>query len=494
MTLANTTGCAVEEVQLSAARDPLPEPDPPDEADARATIVHAVEPFELEGSQESVVCYSWTIDNDEPMYVEGVAFQNGGSLHHSNWFIVPEDVYPGDDGYWPCASRAYDEVSAALSGTVLFAQSTQAQAESVSFAEGVVIRIPPRSKLVADVHLLNLGPDPRSTAAWLSLDLLHPGLVEAVLSPIMLSYFDLDIPAMDRSRFTATCDEESTISSLPLELHYVLPHYHGAGASLSLSFTPSAGTPISIIEREGFDASALGETFDPPIELQAPGTLKFSCGYDNPYDRALTWGIGIDEMCVFLGLAVGPRIIVGGVAPGSSALMAVEDGVKEFEGRCQIATARRGRAYDLPTREEREGPLMLPPIADEPVPEPPTCQDVEGNDDAASSPSFDDVADRVFGPWCSFSSCHGFGGAGGLQLLGDAARDALVDVASTAPTSLPRVAPGDPEGSYLYRLLSECEPTDGDGTVVRHMPASAPTLLDPELVGLVRAWIEAGAP
>jgi hypothetical protein len=96
----------------------------------------------------------------------------------------------------------------------------------------------------------------------------------------------------------------------------------------------------------------------------------------------------------------------------------------------------------------------------------------------------------VLQPWCSFSSCHG-GAAGGLDLTDEAAYDALVDVPSTIG-DLPRVAPGDPEGSSLYRLLSECEPALGS-TTVRHMPAGAPTLLEPELVGLVRAWIEAGA-
>ena len=52
-----------------------------------------------------------------------------------------------------------------------------------------------------------------------------------------------------------------------------------------------------------------------------------------------------------------------------------------------------------------------------------------------------------------------------------------------------RVAPGDPQESYLYRLISECEP-EVDGVTVRHMPAGAPTLLDPELIALVAAWIE----
>ena len=59
---------------------------------------------------------------------------------------------------------------------------------------------------------------------------------------------------------------------------------------------------------------------------------------------------------------------------------------------------------------------------------------------------------------------------------------------------LPLVAPGDPEGSWLYRVLSRCEPHNDSGFIVPHMPRNAPALLDDGLVAIVRAWIEAGAP
>ncbi len=316
-----------------------------------------------------------------------------------------------------------------------------------------------------------------------------PYFVQSVLSPILLTYTDLDIPAMGQARFTATCDA----SESALSLAYVLPHYHGAGTSMSLSFEDPQEGEVTILEHDGFSASALGRTLDPKIGVPRTASLRFSCGYDNPHARPLKWGIGIDEMCVFLGLSTAGDILIGGVELGSSALVDVVDGVREYEAPCQIATAPRGRAYDTPTIAEVDGPLILPPFAEQPAPVPPQCEDTVGVYESASPPTLAEVQQRVFGPWCSFSSCHGFGGAGGLNLLGDAARDELIDMPTSADTDTARVVPGDPDASYLYRLLSECEPRDDRGTSVRHMPVSAPTLLDPELVGLVRAWIEAGA-
>jgi len=55
------------------------------------------------------------------------------------------------------------------------------------------------------------------------------------------------------------------------------------------------------------------------------------------------------------------------------------------------------------------------------------------------------------------------------------------------------VAPGDPEGSWLYRVVAQCRPEDAAGNVVSHMPLNSPKLSDPGLVAALREWIEAGA-
>ena len=477
--------CDASDPDLPKAPEPLPEARPPAAAEERASILHAVAPFELEGAEEIMTCYSHTIGNDAPLYVEAVEFQNRGSFHHSNWYVVPEDVYPGDDGYWPCPSRDFEDVSAALSGNVLFAQSTQAQKESAAFGEGVVIRIPARSKIVAGVHLLNLGPDSRMTEAWMTLHVLHPYLVKTTLSPIMLAYRDLQIPPLQRSRFSAACQLDTELS-----IYYALPHYHRAGDSLSLTFDAFEGGSVSLIDEHGFSASPLGRTFDPPVIIDEWGQLTFSCGYDNPHDQTLGWGVGINEMCVFLAYSGEGPVLAGGADHGTYEY-GVEDDIQLFGASCELGQAVRGRAYDRPTRQEIEAPLRLPP-SDDDAPEPPSCSDTPGTYEADTPPSFSEVQSRVLEPWCSFSSCHGSGVAAGLDVRGEQAYDALVDVPSTVG-SLPRVVPSDPEGSALYRLVSECEP-ELDGVAVRHMPAGAPTLLEPELVGLVRAWIEAGAP
>jgi len=139
-------------------------------------------------------CVAWTLGNEKPLYVATVSVSNRGAYHHSNWFVVPENRYAGPDGFFRCRDRGFDETAAAVLGTVIFAQSTQSQIEEQSFLDGAVIKIPPRHKVVAGVHLLNPSSRTFTTELRMSLGLVHPREVEVVLAPFQMTYHDLDIP------------------------------------------------------------------------------------------------------------------------------------------------------------------------------------------------------------------------------------------------------------------------------------------------------------
>ena len=70
----------------------------------------------------------------------------------------------------------------------------------------------------------------------------------------------------------------------------------------------------------------------------------------------------------------------------------------------------------------------------------------------------------------------------------------LLDHSPLIDAGMPLVDPGNPDNSWLYHLLADCEPMLPSGIVASHMPKNAPKLMDDELVAKLRAWIEAGAP
>jgi hypothetical protein len=151
----------------------------------------------------------------------------------------------------------------------------------------------------------------------------------------------------------------------------------------------------------------------------------------------------------------------------------------------------------MPTAEELAAPLYVPPVdpADQGLPPLPECQDTPASAKPREEATLTNIANSLFVSSCTYSSCHASGTAvAGLDLQAEDLHEELLHHDLVANTDMPLVTPGDPERSYLYQLISKCDPTDKNGNIVRHMPLNAAMLSDPGLVAMVRDWIAAGAP
>lgn len=100
-------------------------------------------------------------------------------------------------------------------------------------------------------------------------------------------------------------------------------------------------------------------------------------------------------------------------------------------------------------------------------------------------PEFQSIQDNVLTPICTL--CHSGAAAPlGLRLDSAASYAMLVNVPSVEAPALLRVAPGDPDGSYLVHKL------EGRATVGARMPLDAPPLPD-ATIQIIRQWITDGA-
>lgn len=111
-----------------------------------------------------------------------------------------------------------------------------------------------------------------------------------------------------------------------------------------------------------------------------------------------------------------------------------------------------------------------------------------GDGGADPSATFTRVQREVFTPSCARGGCHaGAAPQQGLDLSAGVSYGRLVRHASAEQASLYRVAPGDPEASYLVRKLR------GDaGITGGKMPLGG--TLDGAKVELVIDWVRRGAP
>lgn len=493
-----TTGDASTGAVGSEAADGSSTGDTEGEAPSTATVLHAWGLQTLAPLEESVPCIQWTLHNEQAIYVNAITLANRGAYHHSNWFAVPEDVFPGPDGFFDCDERGYTELAAAASGTVITAQSTQSRYEEMQLPPGVVVKIPAGYKILAGGHLLNLANVEVETELRMALDIIHPRDVEVVVAPFRLSYVDLLIPASTEARFVGECDLDTiyqtrTGGPLTMKLYWVLPHYHYLGNYFDVTVMGGPDDGLSVHRMEGFDASSNGAVFDPPIDLTGATGLRYTCGYDNWRDEDVGWGIGDQEMCALLGLA-DAEIMMDATVVGGSQIVGVEDGIQINSGPCGVLSVPKTAAHEPPTAAEIAGELYVPPTdpADqglEPIDE---CHDTPADAAPLLPPTLTNLRDTLLSSSCVFSSCHAAGNpAAGLDLTATDLHSVLLG--SSTQTGMPRVSPGDPDGSWLYRSISQCQPTDDDGTVRSHMPLNAPTLADPGMVAMVREWIAAGA-
>ncbi len=108
-------------------------------------------------------------------------------------------------------------------------------------------------------------------------------------------------------------------------------------------------------------------------------------------------------------------------------------------------------------------------------------------DIAPLTAEFQSIQDNVFTPICT--KCHiGAGAPQGLQLDAGHSYGLLVGVPSTEQPNVLRVAPGDPDSSYIVRKLQ-----GSSGITGQQMPFGGP-YLPQSTIDVIRQWITAGAP
>jgi hypothetical protein len=289
------------------------------------------------GQEVLHLCRSWTVNNPTELWVNAVELSQDEASHHSNWTFVPDDQFNGPDGIWTCTDRGYDQLSAAVAGGVLYAQSTQATHEVQKFPNTAAVRIPPWSRIISDIHLLNATASTITGHAHLVLYTLAVADVKVKLVPFHLDYKGLNIPPHAQSRFTGSCDLASAYQSVAstgyeAKIYYALPHTHAMATRFFLSVVGGPSDGMSLLDVGAYNAEARGRAYDPPFSTSGAMGLAFGCEYNNQRDVAVHWGFGDQEMCELLGFADSALAYEADV---NTAMAAGTDGATQlFTGPC----------------------------------------------------------------------------------------------------------------------------------------------------------------
>jgi hypothetical protein len=323
--------------------------------DPNAPQTYSFGPFTVQPSEEITgKCVQIDLHNASDLYINTIELDTGPGFHHSNWFFLPEHFYSDQPDVFDCDDTAIT-VTSAINGGVLFAQSTQEAKQTQAFPEGVAIHIPPKSKLVAQVHLLNPSDYALDLKPKITLTPLAKQDVTTVLAAISFENHALGLPPRKQSRFTLDCDLGPQYTSLyqsgdvsspapDFKIYYALAHYHKLGTGLTLEAVKPDGTAATIFNTTAGIGDALGATIDPQFDMTGYTRLRFSCDYYNNTDATVPWGLGNNEMCVYLAFSDSAFNWGGGVptddAPGPST---DDNGVMSYTHPCTVLANDVGR-------------------------------------------------------------------------------------------------------------------------------------------------------
>jgi hypothetical protein len=327
-------------------------------------LSHTYDPQMLDvGEERSDICQSWVLGNEEPIYVKKVRQSNEGGWHHSNWFFVPENMYPPNakvegpdaalEGTWDCDARLFREYYAAAAGGVFFAQSTQALEELQAFPDGAALEIPRRSVIVGSTHLLNITASPLETRMTLEVETVPADEVGIRLTPYSFANGSLEIPyehgVTTESRWSMLCDLSEPFQKhlgkdkVEYNIYYVLGHYHQWGNYFNLSFVHDDGREETIFEIKNRIGEPIGSIIDPPMNNNGASKLQATCGFLNNTGETLYRGLQEGEMCDFL--AYTDANLKMGAGGGENTDMGEdEDGRRLFATDCGDITGFK--AYD----------------------------------------------------------------------------------------------------------------------------------------------------
>lgn len=311
------------------------------EEDPLAARTYPFGPIDIPGgSEDTGTCVQFTLHNDQPLFVNQIELATGPGFHHSNWLHVPEHVFPGPDGIFTCDDRAYDQVSAGILGGVFFAQSTQAPHETQTFPEGVALKVPPHSKIVANIHLLNTGDEDLHLEPTMKITPIAEDVVTTLMASVTFEYHPLSLPPQKQSRFSVECDlterPEPLAARPDFKLYYALAHYHEWGTGLTIEAVKPTGEAATIYTTKNKAGDVLGGMLEPQFSMAGYTKLRLTCDYFNDKAQTIYYGNGVGEMCIFNAFSDSPYTWAGGALDEEPGVGTDDGGVTTFSRGCQV--------------------------------------------------------------------------------------------------------------------------------------------------------------
>lgn len=243
-------------------------------------------------------CVSWPIPDIARSVVYSARLYSTPGLHHSNVVAKPLDPMKGPQPYPECRPGESDAFASIGEGIpdVLFANSTQVLGtEDLVFDAGMGYRLDTTREVTTSIHYLNTTAAPQVVEVVYDIFTMPEEELVTEVAPFVLSIFDFTVPPKAKARVETACPVFGG------QVVTMMPHTHDLIETFSVDLVGEGGESTRVMTQEGYDTDSDIERFTPPVDLEGATDMHFACDFANPYDDAVHYGIGKDEMCILFG-------------------------------------------------------------------------------------------------------------------------------------------------------------------------------------------------
>ena len=268
----------------------------------------------LAPGEEAFPCWIIPIEMvGDSQIVGGAKLTPDFGLHHGNVTSRPKT----GDGIRECDEATNMEGTEALDivsgGAWLFASSTQVEdQEWQTFKSGHGFRIKTDHEIVAHMHYLNTSSEPVTLAPHYEWYTIDESKVENVLAPFGFIFGGFEIPPMTTKTVTGNCELPKSFNII-----HLLPHMHGLGEGFTAEFLGGERDGEKFLDSQGYDPdNGVSVQYEPAVDLSIADGVRFSCTWNNTYDKTIVEGAGDNEMCMLFGYGYPVDSVYMGLAYG----------------------------------------------------------------------------------------------------------------------------------------------------------------------------------
>lgn len=215
--------------------------------------------------------------------------QNDG-MHHMDIMALTLTGVSLEPGVYDCA-ELYDTYSS-LMDSGIFLYASQKPEQSIQLPEGVVANLPPKIKVMHEMHYVNTTDQPVEVFSMVNV-YRYDGEIRDTIWGGAVRDDEINIPPMSEHTEWTRC-----VMSDDIDLLFLSSHTHQLGLEVVVRTFDGEQVGDVIYRNTDWETPALLSFGAEPLSLPAGTGLEFSCRFRNDTDQVVNWGFSAaEEMC-----------------------------------------------------------------------------------------------------------------------------------------------------------------------------------------------------